>query len=376
MNHFKLSKKKIYKDDRSTIENIHEEKMNSIDDKFLSLENKKEELKNLEEILLSLNIRSENKYKILNNIETLKKEIYEIENNHELIDYLSKALPFLSNLDIQDSATEFNTESDTPINSNGILNFVNKVGESNKGQDYNNYISSCFGNKLSVDKNYNSNKCLNCDSTMFENDHRESTTICIKCGICTELKDTSSSNINFSELTTIEYTNQPFCYQRLNHFKEWLNQLQGREVTVIPDTVIDLILLEFKKQRIYNIDDINSIQIKSFLKKLKLSKYYEHVPNIITRITNKPPLRIDDNFEKILLNLFDKIQAPFKKHCPKDRKNFLSYSYTLYKFCQILDKNEYLIFFPLLKSREKLFEQEKIWKKICEELNWRFISSI
>jgi hypothetical protein len=70
--------------------------------------------------------------------------------------------------------------------------------------------------------------------------------------------------------------------------------------------------------------------------------------------------------------MFNKIQDPFTNHCPKDRKNFLSYSYTLYKFFELLDKHEYLIYFPLLKSREKLFEQEKIWMLICKDLGWEF----
>jgi len=74
--------------------------------------------------------------------------------------------------------------------------------------------------------------------------------------------------------------------------------------------------------------------------------------------------------------MFNKIQDPFAKHCPKERKNFLSYSYTLYKFFELLDKREYLIYFPLLKSREKLFEQEKIWTLICKELDWAFIKCI
>ena len=30
----------------------------------------------------------------------------------------------------------------------------------------------------------------------------------------------------------------------------------------------------------------------------------------------------------------------------------------------------------LLKSREKLFEQEKIWKGICDDLKWKFVPSI
>ena len=65
-----------------------------------------------------------------------------------------------------------------------------------------------------------------------------------------------------------------------------------------------------------------------------------------------------------------------EKYCPSTRKNFLSYSYVLYKFCQLLDKDEYLKYFTLLKSREKLHLQDQIWKKICEEVNWEFIQSI
>jgi len=174
----------------------------------------------------------------------------------------------------------------------------------------------------------------------------------------------------------IETISQPFSYQRKNHFKEWLNQLQGKEVTAIPDSIITLILLEIKKERITDSNDITSDRIKKYLKKLKLNKYYEHIPNLISKITNRPQLIIDAQFEEILLDLFEKIQEPFKKHCPKNRKNFLSYSYTLHKFCLLLDKKEYLIYFPLLKSREKLFEQEKIWKGICNDLNWKFVPSI
>jgi hypothetical protein len=29
-----------------------------------------------------------------------------------------------------------------------------------------------------------------------------------------------------------------------------------------------------------------------------------------------------------------------------------------------------------LKSREKLFEQERIWKDICNDLGWKFVPSI
>ena len=74
--------------------------------------------------------------------------------------------------------------------------------------------------------------------------------------------------------------------------------------------------------------------------------------------------------------MFKEIQPAFQKNCPKDRSNFLSYSYVLYKFCELLDLDEYLPSFPLLKNRDKLYIQDKIWEKICADLSWQFIRSV
>jgi len=62
--------------------------------------------------------------------------------------------------------------------------------------------------------------------------------------------------------------------------------------------------------------------------------------------------------------------------CPEERKNFLSYSYVLHKFCQLLELDDLLVYFPLLKSREKLQQQDRIWEKICGSLRWQYIPSI
>ena len=74
--------------------------------------------------------------------------------------------------------------------------------------------------------------------------------------------------------------------------------------------------------------------------------------------------------------MFKDIQEPFMKSCPKDRKNFLSYSYVLYKFVELLQMNELKQYFPLLKSREKLHLQDLIWRDICKLLEWPFYKSI
>ena len=163
--------------------------------------------------------------------------------------------------------------------------------------------------------------------------------------------------MDWSRIDSTEFI-QVFTYKRKNHFKEWLTQLQAKESTVIPDNILEFIYIELKKERITNTADITHTKIRQYLKKLRQG------------------LKITDELENKLMHMFDMIQKPFEKYCPPSRKNFLSYSFTLHKFCQLLNRNDLLIYFPLLKSREKLFEQEKIWKNICKELEWKYISTI
>lgn len=167
-----------------------------------------------------------------------------------------------------------------------------------------------------------------------------------------------------------------FSYKRINHYTEWLNQIQGKETTDIPEHVFEAILSELKKQRITDFKVVTRQKVKDILKKLRINKYYEHIPFILNRITGNPNPHLAPELENKLKDMFREIQVPFLKYAPLNRKNFLSYSYVLHKFIQLLGQTEYLQFFPLLKSREKLMQQEMIWRKICEELNWKFIRSI
>lgn len=167
-----------------------------------------------------------------------------------------------------------------------------------------------------------------------------------------------------------------FCYKRINHFREWCNQVQGKESTDIPDEIFEKILIEIKKEKITDLKKITYLKMRDILKRLRINKYYEHINYIINRINGIPTPQFSPELEDKLCSMFRSIQAPFLKHCPKDRKNFLSYSYVLYKFFQILGLNEYLKYFPLLKSREKLYVQDQIWKKICIDLNYKIIPSL
>ena len=213
-------------------------------------------------------------------------------------------------------------------------------------------------------------KCPLCNNKMNIK-HSKSDIICYNCGY-------SENIIIHSEKSS--YKDPPreasyFAYKRINHFNEWLAQFQAKETTDIPDDVYKAIYIEIKKNKTLNIKDISYKQVREILKKLHLNKYYENIPHIINSINGKTAPILKRYEEEKLRSLFKEIQVPFANNCPNDRKNFLSYSYVLHKFCQLLEYDVLLDFFPLLKSREKLQQQDQIWKLICNDLQWEYIPS-
>lgn len=165
-----------------------------------------------------------------------------------------------------------------------------------------------------------------------------------------------------------------YAYKRINHFREILAQFQAKESTQIPEKVLEDFKMQIRKERI-SLSNLTNKKAKEILKKLNHSKYYEHVPFIKDKIGIKPPV-MDNTLEETLCNLFLEIQAPYAKYCPDSRVNFLNYYYTIYKLCELLDKRQFLEYFPMLKDKSKRIEQDNIWKNICKELNWRFIPTV
>lgn len=198
----------------------------------------------------------------------------------------------------------------------------------------------------------------------------------LTCGECGLSKSYFCGDaVSYKELQSYDFTRR-FDYERPNHFSERLAQSQCKENIEIPETVMDLILLELRKERINDASKVTRVMMKAILKKTKLSKYYEHIPLIISKLSGVAPLKFEPELEEQLLVMFKEIQGPFEKHKPPGRRNCLSYPYILYKFCELLERDEFLPSFPLLKSREKLYKTDQIWKKICEELDWQYIPTV
>ncbi len=169
-----------------------------------------------------------------------------------------------------------------------------------------------------------------------------------------------------------------YAYKRINHFNEILAQFQAKQTTEIPDDIFNEILHELKKQRITNFATLKQSKIREILKKLKYPRLYEHTAHILNRLNGNSQVipSMSRETEEKLRFLFREIQPSFQRHIPKDRSNFLSYHYFLYKMCELLELDEFLPCFSLLKNRDKLYDQDKVWQKICGDMGWQFIRTI
>lgn len=167
-----------------------------------------------------------------------------------------------------------------------------------------------------------------------------------------------------------------YAYKKQNHLNEILNQFQAKESTEIPEEVMNEVICEIRKRRIDNIALLTEQNIREILKKLGRNRYYEHAAHILSRLNGNPPPTITPDIEDKIRAMFQEVQAPYLLYCPDERRNFLSYSYIIYKFLELLELDEYKVHFPLLKSRDRLIQHDTIWKKICEYLQWEFIQSI
>ena len=203
----------------------------------------------------------------------------------------------------------------------------------------------------------------------------QSSLVCLQCGTTKQYLEMGTRGLSYDEEVS-RATKSQFSYKRLTHLIQWIDSLQAKENTTIPDDVVDAVRNEFKKHRLTSKSDITPQRVKAFLKKLNFSRWYEHTNHIVNLINGVPAVRLPHELEDTLKIMFLAIQRPFETHRPKNRKNFFSYAYVLYKLCQLLGEDQYLPLFPLLKSVEKLRAQDDIWKKICGELKWEYIPTV
>lgn len=358
-----------------TLDMQHNEKIQELDkqQKMLHIKKQKlhkynlklEQLNKIQGIDLTQEIIEE-KYQLKNKIEKLELYISSTNNFSPILDYYDKTLDIIN--EYHEHST--NNEQIEMVCPDDIFN--KNIIKSKKSKLYDKYIKIVFNSQQKNHSKYlNIKLCPKCkiEKTLFKSDGYY---ICSQCGD-SELIHIDIDKPNFKD---INFEIRPCAYKRSNHLSEILNQFQAKESTEISKELYDKIKAELTIQRYTNYKKLNHSIIKKILKKLKLNKYYEHIYHIINNLSGLPPPNMTIEQEENIKKLFKEIQKPFSVYRPKKRKNFLNYNYIIHKICQLLNYNEFLPHFPLLKSRSNLEEQDIVWKNICNYKKYKFIPSI
>ena len=331
--------------------------------KIKEFETDKNKLNNIEENIISINngitsldkmrekftiVEQKRRAILLDMKEDLENKLSEIKNNYNEMDYYDKTGDLL--------LTYYNMkENDNDVvESKNILTFLSskKVTEDkpknkiNKSELFEKYCQITEGIRVNPD------------------DGSKRIKYCLECKI--EKMIIMDEDIQIKDYSP---------YKRLNRFREWLNAFQAKQTPEIDEQVYKDIIEELNKRRITDLSIINRDKMRGILKKLKYNHLYEHTHYIINKLSGLPPPKITRDMEKMFIRMFLMIQEPWAKHKPIDRKNFLSYGYVLHKFCELLELDHLLDCFPLHKQLDILMENDTMWKKICNDINWDFISS-
>ena len=320
------------------------------------------------------------------NIKELKSKIKNVKNKTTETSYYIETIDIFTKYyndntfnneeepEKEDEETIFDFFNKTDNKTGNLTSFLTQEKGIDKKNLFNEYLEKINfknNNDIKIDYVNNYTMCENCkEEKILINS--ESVYVCNNCG------ESSYITVDYDKSAYKEYRNDVvvFSYKRFSHFTSELEQPFYE--AEIPKDVFDIVLYNVKKQHIINIKSITYNKIKKILKMNGLSKYYNLIPSILDKLNNKKVKKLSKELKEKMKIMFKRIQEPFAEVCPAERINFLNYSYVIRKFLELLKETDYVKHYPLLKSREKLHEQDLIWKRICNHkiIQWEYKPSI
>lgn len=224
-------------------------------------------------------------------------------------------------------------------------------------------------------------QCTNCKSTDFVSMPDNNIVICELCG---KQEEKIFKTVSFKDISRVNMSNK-YTYERRIHFKDCINQYQGKQNATIDEQVYKDLSEQFdrhdllvgdestpKKQRF---EKITKDHIMMFLKETGHTKHYEDIVLIFRTMTGK---KVDDisHLEAQLMEDFDKISdlydKKYKMERKIDRKSFINTQYILF---QLLRRHKYPCKredFNMLKTLDRQSFHDEIVRDLFEQLNFNF----
>ncbi len=204
--------------------------------------------------------------------------------------------------------------------------------------------------------------------------------VCTHCGL---RLDISQSAFSYKDNDRINVMTK-YTYVRRIHFRDCINQFQGKQHSIIPQSVYDTLYTQIRNYKLETEDAetlqeryhmVTKVHIMTFLKQASLSKHYENANLIFKTITGNV---LDDisHLEDVLLEDFDTLNELYERMYIQtnqiQRKNFINTQYVLY---QLLRRHRYPCdpaSFNFLKTTERQQFHDSICAKLFDELGWEF----
>ena len=163
------------------------------------------------------------------------------------------------------------------------------------------------------------------------------------------------------------YTN--VSYQRVDHFLELVKCFEEPSDNNILNE-LNTIINELKSNNlIYQMNNAElTLHTSKYLKRNRIMDT-QYTKYVIFKIKNNQ-LPLDEYTVVRLKNLFIQFNQYYNNNYATIRKNFLNYSFIIYKLLGLIDKKEYQEYFPLLRNKDKQKYHNDIWDKICKDLGW------
>lgn len=214
--------------------------------------------------------------------------------------------------------------------------------------------------------------CPECGSEDME--YEEGGIYCSKCGIGYKKAFIDQSFASFNN-TTHSIT-RSFKYKRINHFREYLHQMQGKSKIKMDKVILKRVKREIKKYG-KRCAEVTRPLLENIMSRLKITNWREKVAFVAGELQcNVDVLMLNYREEEELCTAFRELEKAFHKIkglVVSLRKNFMSYPFVGRKLCQKFGYKDKCKYFRLLKSPLLHNNQERMWKLACYELDWEYI---
>lgn len=223
--------------------------------------------------------------------------------------------------------------------------------------------------------------CQHCKSQDFMINSEQNLEICQNCG---KQDEKTYKSLSYKDISRVNMSSK-YTYERRVHFKDCINQYQGKQNSTIDDKIYKDLEEQFESHGLLVGDEtapkktrfqkITKEHILLFLKETNNSKHYEDVVLIYHKMTGK---KVDDisHLENQLMEDFDKISnlydKKFKFTKKVDRKSFINTQYVLF---QLLRNYKYPCKkedFNMLKTLDRKSFHDDIVKELFECLDLNF----